>query len=89
MRLEAEGLSLQLREPVRASWGVLTRRDLLRVRLVAEDGVEGLGEAAPLEPYDGVPLAAVRASLDAYALVASERDEAEMLAACRAERDLQ
>ena len=30
----------------------------------------GLGEAAPLEPYDGVPLAAVRAALDAYAVVA-------------------
>ena len=88
MRLEAEGLSLQLREPVRASWGVLTGRELLRVRLVAEDGVEGLGEAAPLEPYDGVPLAAVRAALDAYAVVASERDEDELLAACRSERDL-
>jgi L-alanine-DL-glutamate epimerase-like enolase superfamily enzyme len=88
MRLEAEGLSLQLREPLRASWGVLTRRELLRVRLVAEDGVEGFGEAAPLEPHDGVPLAAVRAALDAYAVVALERDEAELLEACRAERDL-
>ena len=30
------------------------------MRLEADDGLVGLGEAAPLEPYDGVPLAAVR-----------------------------
>jgi L-alanine-DL-glutamate epimerase-like enolase superfamily enzyme len=88
MRLEVQPVSLRLREPLRASWGTLTERRLLRVRLVAEDGVEGLGEAAPLEPYDGVPLAAVRAALDAYAVVAGERDEVELLEACRAERDL-
>ena len=35
-----------------------------------------------------MPLAAVRAALDAYAVVAGERDEAELLEACRAERDL-
>ena len=88
MRLEAEPLSLQLREPVRAAWGVLTHRELLRVELEADDGLVGVGEAAPLEPYDGVPLAAVRAALDAYAVVAGEREEGELLAACRAERDL-
>ena len=88
MRLVTEGVRMRLREPLRASWGTLSERQLLRVRLVAEDGLEGLGEAAPLEPYDGVPLAAVRAALDAYAVVAGERDEAELLEACRAERDL-
>jgi L-alanine-DL-glutamate epimerase-like enolase superfamily enzyme len=88
MRLVTEGVGMRLREPLRASWGTLSERELLRVRLVAEDGVEGLGEAAPLEPYDGVPLAAVRAALDAYAVVAGERDEAELLEACRAERYL-
>jgi L-alanine-DL-glutamate epimerase-like enolase superfamily enzyme len=88
MRLAAEGLSLRLREPVRASWGVLAQREILRVRLEAGDGLVGFGEAAPLEPYDGVPLAAVRAALDAYAALAAERGEEELLEACRAERDL-
>jgi L-alanine-DL-glutamate epimerase-like enolase superfamily enzyme len=88
MRLAAEGLSLRLCEPVRAAWGVLAQREILRVRLAAADGLVGFGEAAPLEPYDGVPLAAVRAALDAYAVLAAERDEEELLEACRAERDL-
>jgi len=88
MRLEVEAQSLALREPLRASWGVLTRRELLRVRLATADGLEGLGEAAPLEPYDGVPLAAVRAALDAYAEVLAGCEEADALEACRAERDL-
>jgi L-alanine-DL-glutamate epimerase-like enolase superfamily enzyme len=88
MRLVTEGVGMRLREPLRASWGTLSERQLLRVRLEAEDGLVGWGEAAPLEPYDGVPLAAVRAALDAYAVVAGERDEPELLEACRAERDL-
>ena len=88
MRLEVEPVTLRLREPLRASWGTLTERDVLRVRLRADDGVEGLGEAAPLEPYDGVPLAAVRAALDAYAVLAAECPEEWLLDTCRAERDL-
>src|SRR5215218_5087524 len=88
MRLDAEAVSLRMREPLRASWGVLRARELLRVRLQADDGLIGFGEAAPLEPYDGVPLAAVRAALDAYTALAAERTEDELLDACRAERDL-
>jgi L-alanine-DL-glutamate epimerase-like enolase superfamily enzyme len=88
MRLAVDGLSLPLREPLRAAWGVLTQRELLRVQLEADDGLVGLGEAAPLEPYDGVPLAAVRAALDAYAVLTRECPETELLDACRAERDV-
>jgi L-alanine-DL-glutamate epimerase-like enolase superfamily enzyme len=88
VRLRVEGVALRLREPVRAVWGVLAERELLRVELEADDGLVGLGEAAPLEPYDGVPLAAVRAALDAYAVLAGEVAEPELLEACRAERDL-
>ena len=44
MRLVAEGVGMRLREPLRASWGTLSERQLLRVRLVAEDGLEGLGD---------------------------------------------
>ena len=91
MRLETEPVALALREPLRAAWGTLRERPLLRVRLVAADGLAGHGEAAPLEPYDGVPLAAVRAALDVYARVLAdlgERPPEELLVACRAERDL-
>jgi L-alanine-DL-glutamate epimerase-like enolase superfamily enzyme len=88
MELRAEPQTLRLRQPVQASWGTLAERSLVRVSLQADDGLVGLGEAAPLEPYDGVPLAAVRAALDAYAVLASERDESELLDACKAERDL-
>ena len=89
MRLEVAPLTLALREPLRFAWGTLDERELLRVRLVAADGAEGHGEAAPLEPYDGVALAAVRAALDAYAEVLAELEDPEAaLEACRAERDL-
>ena len=75
-----------------AAWGELRERVLLRVRLTGADGMEGHGEAAPLEPYDGVALPAVAAALDAYAEVVARLEEdlpAEaVLEACRAERDL-
>jgi L-alanine-DL-glutamate epimerase-like enolase superfamily enzyme len=61
------------------------------VRLQADDGLVGLGESAPLEGYDGVPLAAALAALDAYAQVLAQRGDApleELVEACRAERDL-
>jgi L-Ala-D/L-Glu epimerase len=72
--------------PVRAAWGELRERTFLHVRLELGTDDWGEGEAAPLEPYDGVPLDAVRAALDAYARVDAPPEE--LLAACRAERDL-
>lgn len=71
-RLRVVPVALALRAPLRAAWGTLTERELLRVELEADDGLVGVGEAAPLEPYDGVPLAAVRAALDAYARALAE-----------------
>ena len=43
--------------------GVITARELLLLRLEAGDGVVGFGEAAPFEPYDGVPLERAIAAL--------------------------
>jgi L-Ala-D/L-Glu epimerase len=63
MRLEVEPVVPALREPLQAAWGTLTERPLLRVRLHAADGVVGVGEAAPLEPYDGIPLDSVVSAL--------------------------
>ena len=82
----------RLKEPLRAAWGELTERDLLHVRLDFGDGDFGEGEAAPLEPYDGVSMAAVRSALDVYAAVVARASpnstHAELLAACAAERPL-
>ena len=57
---------------IKASWGELSEREVLIVRLDHPDGTWGEGEAAPLEPYDGVSMAEVRAALDAYAADAQD-----------------
>ena len=91
-RLDVTPVRLPLAAPLRTAWGELAVRELLQVRLAWSDDDFGLGEAAPLEPYDGVALGAVAAALDAYGEVlraAGPLDEhAELLAACAAERDL-
>ena len=91
-RLEMRAMRLALRAPLRAAWGELRERELLEVRLAWPGGEAGAGEAAPLEPYDGVPMAAVAAALDAYASVLRElppdTPHDDVLAACAAERDL-
>jgi L-alanine-DL-glutamate epimerase-like enolase superfamily enzyme len=72
--------------PVRAAWGELRERTFLHVRLELGGADWGEGEAAPLEPYDGVPLDAVREALDAYSRVDAPPED--LLAACAAERNL-
>ena len=74
---------------IKASWGELSEREILVVRLDHPDGTWGEGEAAPLEPYDGVSMSQVRAALDAYARVLKDIEPtADVLEACRNERDL-
>jgi o-succinylbenzoate synthase len=55
-------LSIPLREPFVTAAGVVPARELLLLRL-EDDGQVGYGEAAPFEPFDGVSLDEVRASL--------------------------
>jgi L-alanine-DL-glutamate epimerase-like enolase superfamily enzyme len=90
--LDVRPVTLRLRSPLTAAWGSLSERELLHVRVDFGDDDFGEGEAAPIEGYDGVSLAAVRAALDAYGAVlarASPRStHAELLAACAAERPL-
>jgi L-alanine-DL-glutamate epimerase-like enolase superfamily enzyme len=90
--LTVDSVRFSLRAPWRAAWGELSEREVLRVRIDFGDGDFGMGEAAPLEPYDGVSPASVIAALDAYEAVlarASPRStHAELLAACAAERPL-
>ena len=56
-------LSIPLKQPFVTSTGVVSARELLLLRLEARDGTVGYGEAAPFEPYDGVPLERAEAAL--------------------------
>jgi L-alanine-DL-glutamate epimerase-like enolase superfamily enzyme len=86
VRLELERRSLRLARPLETSYGSISERELVIVSLTGEDGVTGWGEAAPLEPYDGVPLGRVLAALERYAELAArsgEMEGAQLLDACR------
>jgi L-alanine-DL-glutamate epimerase-like enolase superfamily enzyme len=87
MRLRVAQLALTLRTPLLTSYGTIGERTLLRVELDAGDGRVGAGEAAPLEDYDGVPLATVARALELYAELVADwdgRDASGLLERCRA-----
>ena len=66
-------------------------RELLVLRLAGRDGVIGWGEAAPLEPYDGVSLGVVQDAFEAYEPILRSGDGAhgaELLDACREAADV-
>jgi o-succinylbenzoate synthase len=56
-------LSIPFREPFVTANGVVSARELVVLRLEGSDGTVGYGEAAPFEPYDGVPLERAIAAL--------------------------
>jgi L-alanine-DL-glutamate epimerase-like enolase superfamily enzyme len=77
---------LRFRRPVRTAFGELRERTILELSV---DG--GRGEAAPLEPYDGVSPLDVRSALDAYVPVLARVGElggAAILDGCREIVDL-
>ncbi len=91
MDVRIASLTLRFAAPLQMANGELRERELLLLRLRGEDGVVGWGEAAPLEPYDGVPLDAVREALAAYEPILRGGDGlggGELLDACRAVADL-
>jgi L-alanine-DL-glutamate epimerase-like enolase superfamily enzyme len=92
MELRWKRRAVGLRTPLATAWGDLRERDLFAVELDGGDGVTGRGEAAPLEPYDGVPSAAVAQALVAYAEVVREFGPTDpghlVLDACRAALEL-
>jgi L-alanine-DL-glutamate epimerase-like enolase superfamily enzyme len=91
VRLETERRTLRLARALETSYGSIAERELLIVRLSDEDGSIGYGEAAPLEPYDGVSIERAAAALDAYAPVlagSGEMNGAQVLEACRRVDDL-
>ncbi|HEX2234418.1 MAG TPA: mandelate racemase/muconate lactonizing enzyme family protein [Thermoleophilaceae bacterium] len=63
MRRSLLRLSIPLKRPFVTSGGVVSARELLLMRLEDEDGAVGYGEAAPLEPYDGVTIGEVAEEL--------------------------
>ena len=84
--------TLRFREPVATAFGELRERELFTVELTGSDGVGGRGEAAPLEPYDGVAPAVVEAALADYAEalrhIPADAPGALLLDTCRAIADL-
>ena len=92
MDLALEPLSLRCGAPLVAAWGALASASCCSSRLTDRDGLTGRGEAAPLEPYDGV--SAGRRAGRARRLRHGARRRGpgappdELIAACRAERDL-
>lgn len=91
MDVAIEPVTYRLRTPLRTAYGVVAERETLRVTLTTADGIVGRGEAAPLEPYDGVPLAVVAEALERYADVLADdrgRPGVHLLDACREVADL-
>jgi L-Ala-D/L-Glu epimerase len=91
VKLEIERRTLKLTTPLQTSYGAVAERELLIVALGDGDGPTGFGEAAPLQPYDGVSVDAVAHTLERYrpALERSRgADGAQLLEACRQVEDL-
>jgi L-alanine-DL-glutamate epimerase-like enolase superfamily enzyme len=91
VKLEFERQTVRFARPLQTSYGELRQRELLLVSLSDGDGVCGHGEAAPLEPYDGISLGRVQAALERYTPVlaaARELNGAQMVEACRRVDDL-
>jgi L-alanine-DL-glutamate epimerase-like enolase superfamily enzyme len=83
LRAELHATTVALRAPLRTANGELRERALLLLELD-----DGWGEAAPLEPYDGVPVQRCQAALEAYLPIIREWDPAQpgvrLVEACRA-----
>ena len=91
MDVDFAAVTLRFARPLPTAFGELRERELLTLRIKGDDEVVGWGEAAPLEPYDGVSREAVRAALAAYEPILRAGDgvpAAELLEACRAKADL-
>ncbi|HEX3433068.1 MAG TPA: mandelate racemase/muconate lactonizing enzyme family protein [Solirubrobacteraceae bacterium] len=91
MKLDVKRHTLAFARPLQTSYGELTERALLTVSLAGEDGAVGFGEAAPLEPYDGVSIERTAQALERYAPVLADSGElngAQLIDACRTVDDL-
>jgi o-succinylbenzoate synthase len=90
MDLTLERVQMRFARPLTTAYGALHSREIVEVTLTGEDGRSGRGEAAPLEPYDGVSIERVLAALEAYRRALAQPLGAGVTAldACRAADDL-
>src|SRR5580658_1142543 len=91
VRLSLERRTLALSRPFANANGTVRERELAIVTLTDDDGVQGHGEAAPLEPYDGVSFERVWAALESYRPVLGDSrglNGAQLVDACRQVADL-
>jgi len=85
VKVDVQLIRARLRAPFVSASGSLQVRELLLLSLEDADGHVGLGEAAPLEPYDGVRVDDVRAALEDCRDALGRADaspRAEILAEC-------
>ncbi len=74
-----------------SSWGSVAEREVIIASLTDPEGRVGFGEAAPLEPYDGISTDRAMAALESYAPAlegGTGRAGAALLDACRAVDEL-
>src|SRR3954452_12866604 len=86
MELSLEPRRLRFRAPIVTAYATYEERELDLVRVTDRDGITGLGEAAPLEPFDGVSLDSVRAEIEGCRSILAAGDDAspaDLRAACR------
>lgn len=87
MKLGVTRRALRLARPLQTAYGAVAEREIFTVALSdAGDGITGYGEAAPLEPYDGVSPRRVQAALEAYRPVLMQSEGAtgaQLVDACR------
>jgi len=86
VKLELERRTLKLATPMRSAYGEVSEREVLVIALSDKRGLTGYGEAAPLQPYDGVSVERAQQALERYAPVLADsaaRNGAQLLDACR------
>jgi L-Ala-D/L-Glu epimerase len=86
MDLALEPRRLRFTGPIVTAYATYDHRELDLVRVTDREGVSGVGEAAPLEPFDGVSLDSVRAEVEGCRSILAAGDDAspaELRAACR------
>jgi len=91
VKLDFRRYALRLARPLEASYGTVKEREILSVSLTDADGVSGYGEAAPLQPYDGVSIERVQRALERYIPVlahSKDMNGAQLIEACRKVEDL-
>jgi L-alanine-DL-glutamate epimerase-like enolase superfamily enzyme len=90
VKLDVRRDTLRLASPLQSSYGAVAEREIVSVSIIDGEGAIGYGEAAPLEPYDGVSVEQVTRALASYAPVLARSEGmngARIIDACRSVSD--